>query len=69
MGSYRVRPCNKLRVKIIAIIQCETTVRLLSKQEGEVKEVNHKVCERGIESIKARKIGRTCEMCKKRMRD
>lgn len=58
-----MRPCNKLRVKIIAIILCEETVRQLSKQEGEVNGVNHKLCERGMESIKARKIGHTREMC------
>lgn len=38
----------------------------LSKQERkEVKEVNHKVCERRMESIKARKIEPTHQMCVK----
>lgn len=65
MGPYCLRPFNKPRVKIIAIILCEATVSQLSKQEGEVKEVNHKVCERRMESIKARKVGPTRQMCVK----
>lgn len=56
-------PCNKLRVKIIAITLFEDTVSQLSKQEVEVRRVNHKVCVAGIEGIKARKIGWTREMC------
>lgn len=44
---------------IIAITLCEASVRTLSKQELEVKGVSHKVYEREIECIGARKIGRT----------
>lgn len=56
-------------VKIIAIILREATVSQLSKQRGEVKEVNHKVCERRMESIRARKIGPTHQMREKEARE
>lgn len=65
MRAHSLGPCNKPKVKVIAIILCEATVSKLSKQEGEVKEVNHKVCERRTESIKARKIGHIRQTCVK----
>lgn len=56
MGPYSLWPCNELRVKMNAIRLCEANVRTFSKQQGEVKGVSHKVCEREGRVLKAERL-------------